>query len=263
MKVQTLLRILVAAHFTYRVQAPDKFQARGGIFLVAAPEALKTTFLKTVDGFEKSVVLSDLNLQSLGRMRTSINAGKITTLIFNDVQKLYQRDSESAENLVGALSAMVEEGFSKLAFDVQEAHTTLTRALMLGAMVPEFYERRLRVWLDSGFARRFVWFHYSLQNPDAILDAISRWEEAEIENGFRFRVPSETIPYTVTETEARKIQWYLKNNHGQALPKILLQKIAAVLRWQNRQLHQRDDTMEVLEEFAQGLKKTSEARIEI
>jgi hypothetical protein len=91
---------------------------------------------------------------------------------------------------------------------------------------------------------------YRLRNPTLIQEAIAKWESVSFGTDFRFRVPLEEIEYSLTEDEARWIQKLLTHNHGIETPAILLQKIACVLRWENKVLNVKDDTVRVLKEFA-------------
>jgi len=159
MKIETFVRILTAAHYAYHVEGPEKLRSvHGGIMLIAPPGHLKTAIIKaSLEPHAGVLGLSDLNVQGMGRLRHSIANGKITTLTFYEFAKLYQRNESVSSNLEGVLSALVDENYHKLAFDIHEAHTLPCGALVVGAMVPDFYEFRLRFWEPSGFARRFMW----------------------------------------------------------------------------------------------------------
>ena len=256
-KAETLIRVLVAAHYSHQVQGPDKLKAvHGGIMLVAPPGTLKTAILKVaLEGHANVLGLSDINVQGLGRLRHSIADGKIKTLLFYEFAKLYQRNIAVSSNVEGVISALVDEAYHKLAFDVQEAHALPCGALVVGAMVPQFYEQQLKVWADSGFARRFLWVMYRLKNPTMIQEAIAKWSSVDFGTEFRFRIPLSEIEYSLTEDEARWIQSLLVHNHGIETPSILLQKIACVLRWEFKALGKKDDTIRLLKEFAPALGK--------
>lgn len=257
MKAETLIRVLVAAHYSHHVQGPEKLrQVHGGIMLVAPPGALKTAILKVaLEGHANVLGLSDINVQGLGRLRHSIANGKIKTLLFYEYAKLYQRNVAVSSNVEGVVSALVDESYHKLAFDVQEAHALPCGALVVGAMVPQFYEEQLAGWGNSGFARRFLWCMYKLKNPTAIQEAIAKWKSVEFGSEFRFRIPLTDIEYSLTEAEARWIQTLLVHNHGIETPSILLQKIACVLRWEFKALGVKDDTIRIIKEFAPSLGK--------
>lgn len=257
MKLETLLRILVASHYTHQVEGPDKLTSiHGGLMLVAPPGMLKTAILKVaLDSHAGVLGLSDINVQGLGRLRHTISNGKVKTLVFYEFAKLYQRNTAVSSNVEGVLSALVDESYHKLAFDVQEAHALPCGALVLGAMVPKFYEEQLDRWQDSGFARRFIWCMYKLRNPKLVQGAIAKWQSVSFGADFRFKIPLDPIPYGLTQPEAEWIQRLLTYNHGIETPSILLQKIACVLRWENKALKRDDDTVKVLKEFAPLLTK--------
>lgn len=257
LKVETLIRVLVAAHYSSQVAGPERLKAvHGGIMLVSPPASMKTAIIKVALESHAGVLgLSDINVQGLGRLRHTISSGKVKTLAFYEFAKLYMRNEQVSSNVEGVISALVDEAYHKLAFDVQEAHSLPCGALVVGAMVPEFYEKQMRTWEPSGFARRFMWLMYRLRNPMLIQEAISRWESVKFGNDFRFKVPLEEIPYSLTQDEAKWIQRLLAHNHGIETPSILLQKIACVLRWENKNLDQKDDTVAVLKELAPLLSK--------
>jgi hypothetical protein len=257
MKVETLIRILVSAHYSYQVVAPAGFKnVRGGIMLVAPPGTLKTSILKmALESHSGALVLSDINVQALGRLRHTIASGKLQTLVFYEFAKIYKRSADVSSNVEGTLAALVDESYHKLAFDVLEAHSLPCSALVVGAMVPQFYEQKMRYWEPDGFARRFIWSMYRLRNPCLVQEAIAKWQSVVFSPDFRFRVPLGEIPYSLTPEEAEWIQKLLANNHGIETPSILLQKIACVLRWENKILKRRDDTIEVLKDFGPSLSK--------
>jgi hypothetical protein len=234
------------------VEGPEKLRnVHGGIMLIAPPGQLKTEILKVALADHAGAIgLSDINVQGLGRLRHTIANGKVRTLVFYEFSKLYQRHDAVSSNVEGVLSALVDEAYHKLAFDVQEAHALPCGALVIGAMVPEFYELHMKEWSPSGFARRFMWCMYRLRNPTMVQEAIAKWQSVSFSQDFRFRVPLSPIQYCLNEKEARWIQTLLAHNHGIETPSILLQKIACVLRYENKVLGLQDDTVQVLKDFA-------------
>lgn len=252
MKIGNLIQVLCAAHLSKYVESP--FQSRGGILLVGPPACLKTSLLLALEDYPNALVLSDLTTKSLVRIRDDIVAGKVHTLALMDLQKIYERHDTVAANVEGNLRALVDEGFSRAAFEDQRMLKMTARCLVLSAMTPDFYSRSFTHWDNSGFTRRFLWCQYRLKNPAAILEAIHHWKRLEFQNGLRFSAPfNRSIPYSLTGAESRHIASFLKYQHGAELPFILLKKIACVLRWRHKQLKGRRAAnigMEVLEDFA-------------
>lgn len=266
MKVESLLKVILAAHYGRFVEGPKALRrVHGGIMFIAPPASLKSHIIKAaLDGHSGFLGLSDLNVQGLGRIRHQLANGDISTLGFYEFAKLYRREQSTSGSLESLLAALVDEGFHKLAFDAHEAHSVPAHALVLGAMVPQFYEHKMKTpvidpsagWAETGFARRFIWSVYRLDKKEVIARAIAKWQSITITQNIRFKIPLDDIPYSLSHTEAQRVQEFLQHNHGKETPSILLQKIACVLRWQNKQLKTKDDTFAVLEDFAESLQPT-------
>src|SRR6266849_9404066 len=111
MKVRSVLEVLDAAHLTKFVHSP--FPTRGGILLIGPPETLRTTLIDSaLSDYPDALVLSDINVKQLIEMREDMSAGKITTLAFTELAKLYARNPAVAKNIEGHIMALVEEGLS-------------------------------------------------------------------------------------------------------------------------------------------------------
>lgn len=236
MKLGTLVEVLNAVHLSKYVDSP--FKQRGGIMLVAPPASLKSTLLGFLQEYPQAIVVSDLNVQSFKGLRTSMVAGHISTLVFSDLEKLYQRHGNVASNLEGHLKGIVDEGFRRPSFEDQRAVCVPAHATVIACMTENFYERKISQWLDDGFARRFIWVHYQLANPEAILRAISRWQPINTTNNGNFipKVPSNRSINGNLFTDA-ETQWFehmLRYHPQRETPLILMRKMAAVLRWKFR-----------------------------
>jgi len=223
--------------------------------LKAPPAHMKSSFLELLEPYVGVVIVSDINSRTLNSLRDDMCAGKISTLVVPDWQKLYERKGETSSNVEGHIRAMVEEGFTHASWEDPSMRQSKARALVLSGMPQGMYRRHFEGWKETGFLRRFMWVDYVLKNPYAIMDAIQAWERLEIQDGLRFGIPSSSIKYSLNAREVAIIRNWLRYQHGQELPFILLQKIACVLRWRSIRTRRPDNTMSVLADFAESLEE--------
>ncbi len=257
MRVETLLEVLWAATLTGRVQS--KFDSRGGMFLVAPPGQLKTSLLSIFDGQPGVLSFSDMTTNSLVAARDMIASRKIHTLTFYDFQKLYERRADTASNIVGNLRALTDEGFKSASFEPGgESNRVIqarARALVLAATTPAFYRANLGEWTSNGFARRFIFCVYTMRDPDIMVESIMNENPIELRN-MEVALPANLsieMGPVPTSAEQAMFRRMLRNQAGEEVPLVLLRKIHAVLRWRYRRLGGKDQSMEILEEFAQCL----------
>lgn len=228
MKPQTLIEIIDAAHLTSFIHSP--FPQRGCLMIVGPPGAMKTTFISTaLREYPSTLFLSDLNINSLMKLRDSLVSGRYRTIAFPEYEKLYQRKADTASNIEGTIKQLIEEGFTRASFEEQDAITSTARTLVIGAMTYSFYNKMISQWRESGFKRRILWMGIKLGDPDKVMHAIRKWELIELDGILR-RYPSKDIPFNVTETESKYIEKMLEGQ-WEATPYVLLKKMLAVLKW--------------------------------
>lgn len=204
--------------------------------LVAPPGQFKSVITKSLDGWRpEALVLSDLTIKQLVDLRPRISAGNIRTLAFYEYPKLYARTSTTADNIEAALHQMAEDGFRLANWEDQTLVVAAAHALIVGAMPQVFYQRKWKGWLDSGFARRFIWCHFQLADPEVILRAIRDWEPLDL-GSFFYQTPQESIPFNCGKDESLFIETILRRSKTgcEASPYILLKKIVSVLKWRYR-----------------------------
>lgn len=230
MKKETLLEILDAAHLTKHIHS--EFKQRGGILLIGPPASLKTTFVKNV--FEEhydALVMGDVNIQTLVKMKEDIRCGRFSTFAFTEFEKLYQRRGDTAQNLEGSIKMLVEEGFDKPSFKDQRIASSHARCLVVAALTSSFYERKYEDWQDSGFLRRFLVCNIALSNPQVLMDSISKWELYDLGTYKVSNPGNRSIPYVVTDAENHLLRRAVKEQPGEHTPFVLLKKIMCVLHW--------------------------------
>lgn len=238
MQLLNLYRFLAAAHLTHAIDpVPEAFSQCGGVMLVAPPEQMKTTAVKCLSGYGDCLVLSDLNVRQLAKyLRDEISAGRYHTLALTAFEKLYARDADTAANIEASLSAMMEEGFGHASFEDSRAFVRTAKCLVVGALVESAYRSQYSHWIESGFARRFVWVHFRLKDPMMLTRSIVNWEPIQVSNGDG--LPSlpfgNKIPWTTTKEELMDIWGLIKDQPGKSTPHILLAKVLSVLKWNFR-----------------------------
>jgi len=252
LKAQTLIEVICAAHYSAFVQS--EWQERGGMILVAPPGHLKTTWLSFLSDYPGVYLTTDLNSQMLARLKDDITGNMIRTIIISDLQKLYERHPMVSSNIEGSLRSIVEEGFIASSFQDASVITRRARALVLAGCVPSVYERRATDWRQTGFLRRFIVSSYTMQKPHLLMDALQKWQRVEVNEGLKYSIPVQTIPYCMNENESKKIRHMLRRQ-ATPTPFALLLKIGSVLRWRWRRLKIAgpDPTMDTLQDFSESL----------
>ena len=250
MKASSVIEVISAAHLSRYVNS-NVFQQRGGIFLVAPPGMLKSTLIKnSLICYPDALRLSDLNVQSLNYIKSSFIDGKYSTLAFGEFEKIYMRNPATASNLEGHLKAMVEEGFGKQSFEDQRATTFESRLLLVGGITPGCHQKMMTRWMADGFARRFLWCFYTLDDPSAIVDSIHKWKSLDFGKSVKEMPNNGTIPYSVTPKESSHIRTLIGYQPAMETTYVLMKKICCVLKWRHRSGKK---AMEILEDFAECL----------
>ncbi len=201
---------------------------------VAPVGHLKTALTKTLDLWKpQAMVMSDLTIRQLSEMREDISGGKVTTLAFMELPKLYARNADIASNLEGALHQMAAEGFRLPNWEPQDLVVKEAKALIVGAMPTNFYKKKWTDWKNSGWGRRFLWCHFQLGNPEIIMDSIDRWVPIDFGKIIYAAPAAGAIPFSVSQQESNLLRNILQRTKGgyEAVPFILLKKILAVLKW--------------------------------
>jgi hypothetical protein len=194
-----------------------------------------------------------MTTNDLKSIRDQIGSKDISTLVFLDMQKLYERRQDTAHNIVGNIRALIDEGYVGSTQDTNQelrAHATV-----IGACTPSFKRNVWQAWVDNGMARRLIVCLFSLQNPRQITQAISQGKRLSVSQNSSFVLPFEKIPMRCTEEESAELLYMLRHQEGRDTPLIMLQKIVSVLRWKYKQAHQQDRAMSVMRDFQDSLGK--------
>jgi len=254
MKASSLCEVIVAAHLSYYVDSVE-FPERGGLMLISPPGNMKSTFIKVcLDPYSpKAQVLSDLNVETIGRMKNHIASGQITTLALPALEKIYERNPQTAKNVEGHIKGFVDEGFAGMSFsDHRMLGQILARCLVVGGVVHTVYEKRFTEWEDNGFARRFLWSSFQLTRPEVLTEAVHNWQRIE----FHSRVPmapSGKIKMSVTKEESTELRRMLEQQNCAVTAFSLIKKILSVLKWKYNDRSDQKLPMIILRDFGTSL----------
>lgn len=253
MKAQSLLEFLDAAHLTNFIES--EFGSRGGIMLIGPPNTLKSTVVEVaLNHYPNALILSDLNVQSLARLRDDLAGGRYPTMAFSAFEKLYARHTSTSSNLEGYILALIEEGFSRVSFEDSRMATIKARALVIGATTLSFYTQHYSNWRDTGFLRRFLWMVYKVKEPRVLEQAIHKWALIPFDSIIR-KQPINKITNNLTEKESSYLLHITRDQPDRSTGFILLKKIAMILKWKYEGTSDKGKFMKILEDIAPTLSK--------
>lgn len=259
MKASSLIEVLIAAHLSAAVDAVD-FPERGGIMLLSPPGNLKSTLISVAlePYMPQATVLSDINVETLNRMRPQMANRNIRTLALPAFEKIYERNPQTASNVEGHIKALVDEGFSRASFQDQSMLGQVkARCLVIGGLVPVCYERQFHKWQDSGFNRRFIYSSFHLKDPEIIIRAIDAWKRIEFD-ALQPMAPS-SIKMSLSKEESDLCKMMLRFQYCNATPYALMKKIYAVLKWKFQVRKEASRAKNIMMDFATSLtSKTTE-----
>jgi hypothetical protein len=269
MQLRSVVEMLCAGHLAHLVESPKEFSSFGGMMFVAPVGHLKTAITKTLDAWKpQASVMSDITIRELSEMREQIASGKITTLGFLELPKLYARNREVASNVEAALQSMADEGFRIPNWLPQNMTVREAKAFIVGAMPPIFYQRHWGDWTHSGWARRFLWCHFQLGNPELVMDAIGAWRPIDFGKLIFAYPASGRIPFDCSETESDFVRGLLRQTKAgyEAVPFILMKKMMCVLKWRYDELgakHAAEKAIEILADFSECLQGVADLQIDL
>lgn len=230
MQARNIIEVLSAHHQSKYVGGD--FEQRGGIMLVAPPGTLKSTLIKlALEEYPDALTLSDLNINTLNQLKSSLLDQRYVTLGFGEFEKLYARNPATAANIEHHVKALIEEGFLRASFEDQRAPVSPARCAVIGGITPSLFARKYTAWDDNGFTRRFLFSRYTLQRPDAIIEAISRWKAIDFGKVMTQTPVPKKIPYSITRDEDKFIFRCISRQPHHETPFVICKKLFCVLKW--------------------------------
>ena len=256
MKIRQMIEVLCAMHLSSRVEGP--FPSRGGIMLVGSPGVFKTSLLAVLDAnYDDALMLSDVNVSTLTDYRSGMQSGRIRSIVLPELAKLYERNPATANNVIGTVRALVDEGFRSASFEDARIQRASSRCTVMGALTPALQQKHYKEWIDSGFARRFLWLLISLADEDALTDAVTKWQRIDFHAPILPRPPidSSRIPLLSSDVERRHLLRFLKHQPGEStvVQHSTLVKIHGVLKWWYQQTGDKRDAMDTVTAFGISL----------
>jgi hypothetical protein len=252
MRVTSLIELLDAAINTKWVQGP--FHERGGIMIVGPPGSFKSTIIESaLSEHSDAIPLSDLNVQQWIKLKDDFVSKRYSALGFPEFEKIYQRHPATASNLEGIIKALICEGYVSAPNGDPRTPRLKARALVLGGITTDCFERKYDEWQRNGFLRRFIWIVTAVQNPDLIVQAIRNWEKINF-GSINTRPANGEIPVKIGAERSKFIEHIMKHQaglHGTAY--VLIKKITAVLEWKYSKSQKKVD--ELLQDIAPALSR--------
>lgn len=235
MKFSTLIEVVSAVHLSPLVASGEVGEERGGIIFTAPPGHLKTSAIEYLDQFPKTKMISNITVGKLNDLRESFIAGEIKTIAFPDYDMIYKRHSSVSSQIEGIVMSLTGEGYRQGGFFDQRVNVLKSRVTVVAGITLKCYESRISEWIDSGFARRFLFSRFRVVNPEKMEAALAKWKRAQLDGDFIMKVPhvGKQIPYVLKESQANKILWELRFQHDRKIPFILAQRIISVLAWKH------------------------------
>lgn len=257
LRLTTMIEVLGAAAHVWAVDWPG-FPQCGGIFLCAPPGQLKTFMVMSLENVPGTKGISDLTSRELDKTHAKIESKEIRTLLFYELPKIYERRSETSSNIMGHIRSLADEGFTGISASQSGIRS---RCTIIAAMPLKFQRLHEAEWDDNGLGRRMIFCRFVLNKPEQIERAIVTGQK--IKTAASFPVPFDSIKMSVTEDESRELLMILKRGEqSTGTPLVLLKKIVSVLRWKAKEMHRKDNAMELIREFARSMGRSG-AEVEI
>jgi len=253
-KVSTLIECVKAAHLSTYVQS--QFNHSSGLFLVGPPGVLKTTIVGALDTYESVLTLSDVNGKTLtGIIKSQLTTNTIKTLVFTEVQRLYERDPRTAAGIEGTIRSIVEEGYRGASYEDPTVTRFVARACVIGAMTDKFRDEHWSGWQDSGFARRFMWVLVRLADPSILLNAVEHGKLAEVKGEVvAMPTPQMTIIPSIDSGLRKRLRPLVRKQPKPANVQYeMLCRMLSVLVHYYERAKTKKDPMETITEFSNAL----------
>jgi hypothetical protein len=253
MRFESMIEVNAAMHLSSEVDSD--FHQRGGLIYVAPPGQLKTTAIEIVEMFPHARVISNLTVKALSTMRQDFIGGTLRTLAISDLENIYRRHSSVANHIEAVLMGLVEEGFRAPAFSDQRMNVLPARCAVIGGLSIKAYEDHISAWLDSGFARRFLWSKYYCDKSviKKLEQSILEWKKFALLNGFDVRVPTSPIKVHINEEDSARVAKQLRFQPDLRTPYVTAKKIISLLLWKFQKKPSR--AWEIWNDFAPSLGK--------
>lgn len=247
MKPNNFIEWIAAAADSRFVTGP--FYERGGLMIIGPPGSFKTTMIETaLEQNPECMIVSNMNAKQWAQIRSDFVNKTKTCIAMGEFELLYKRNQATAQMCEGIFHQLASEGNLGSQMSDPTMQRAKARALVIGGITVDCYERRFRDWKESGFARRFLWMLVHVDDPEKILRAIREWKR--IDFGAVYMKPANgQILMDLTERESLMCESILKTQIGlQGTGYVLMKKIVCVLKWKYKRSPKR--FQEIIEDVA-------------
>lgn len=241
--LRDIAEFLCACHLSRLVDA-QLFDSCGGIGLVSSSGSLKTSLLRVLERYSDFIGISDLTVRGLHEMKEAMVDGKLATMGFYEIGKLYARRVDVAASMEMAMMALMDEGLGQPNWVDQSVSVTRAKCMVMGAMTRSFYNDHISEW-KNGFSRRMIFLHYSISDPWATAKAVVDWAKIPLSMIGMPEMPTEPIPFAVTKAERVELLEHLStvSNEDHTLHLAVAAKALAVMKWNDERNRRKRDAM--------------------
>ena len=146
--------------------------------LIAPQESAKTELLKQYRGTVSLEFFSDLTARGLTAFKSDIESGRLRHIVLLDLIRILAHPRVTADRTIQTIAGLIEEGQANIAdaggVERWKGDVKLPRIGALIGVTPAVYERKRKMFRDTGFMSRFlpVRYSYSEKTSKAIHYAI-------------------------------------------------------------------------------------------
>ena len=149
--------------------------------LIAPQESAKTELLKQFRGTVSLEFFSDLTARGLTAFKSDIESGRLRHIVLLDLIRILAHPRVTADRTIQTIAGLIEEGQANIAdaggVERWKGDIKLPRIGALIGVTPAVYERKRKMFRDTGFMSRFLPVRYSYS------DKTSKAIHHAIENG--------------------------------------------------------------------------------
>lgn len=137
--------------------------------LVAPGESAKTELLKKFRGTQTLEYFADLTSRGLSQFKGEIEQEKLRHIVILDLIRVLSHPRVTADRTIQTIAGLIEEGQATIAdaggIEKWAADNRMPRIGALMAVTPQVYQRKRKMFRDTGFMSRFLPIHYEYAQP--------------------------------------------------------------------------------------------------
>lgn len=177
------------------------------IVLIAQQESAKTESLKHFLGTKSVEYFSDLTSKGLAPYKSDIESGRIRHLCLLDLVRILAHPRITSERTIQTLASLIEEGQGAVADGGGVDHwKNFPRIGAMIAVTPAIYQRKRKMFRDTGFMSRFLPVRFSYTEKTQLKVHESIRNGAPLPTPRPIQVPKEKILVTIPDAIAKLIE---------------------------------------------------------